>query len=53
MKNWKRYRKGLSALVGGLIIIANTAWGDQAWITQAAAVLSVLGVYQIPNAPKV
>lgn len=51
MGKLKQYSKGITALIGALIVIANTAWGDQAWITAVAAVLSTLGVYQIPNAP--
>jgi len=46
----KKYSKGIAALIGALIVLANTAWGDQQWITQVTAVLTALGVYQVKNA---
>ena len=44
------YGKGITALVGALVTIATVRWGAEPWLTQVVAVLTALGVYQIPNA---
>lgn len=56
MKNLARYRKTIVAIVGAVVAAVTAALTDgtvsaQEWVGVAFAVLTVLGVYSVPNSP--
>ena len=54
--NLGRYAKFITAIVGQAIAYASLYWGagpNAKYVTIAVAVASALGVYAVPNQPKV
>lgn len=54
-----KYNKAIVAGIGFVVILANTIWGEaageqvQMYANAVIAFLTAIGVYQVPNNPKV
>lgn len=44
-----KYRKFIVALVGFAVIVLGTQFSTASWFNPLVALLSALGVYQLPN----
>lgn len=49
MKNYKKYRKALVAVVAVILTGLNVLYGNDPAVQSAIAVATALGVYQLPN----
>lgn len=52
MKKFAKYRKGLVALAGVVVSILSVQFSDAQWLPPLVALLTALGVVQVPNAKK-
>lgn len=52
MKDLRKYRKALVAIVGVVVSLLVVNFSDTQWLPPLVQLLTAVGVYQVPNARK-